>query len=341
MGIDEKIPLTRKTVTTTTNDLPVPKVEQIAPDNTPFQYTPGTSVTDLLRQGQTQQKTLVDQETRAKKLMKIQAFADLFKNLGGLAGSGYANVQQQQTSPQLLRAFGEVDRIRQDKIKSEQYYAEAARRAQKDDYTTQLTAFNKERDRRFQADRFNAGEANKASMQQYKDGNSRVQEVYQDRTLDERRANTAAYQAQTARMRAEATQNKTGKMTEKERKEQENNEVVFTIKRDDGSSQSLTKGRATALVDRAENDLKEKIKAKKGVITPQEVEIINALKSAKVDKKALTKAIDLIRKYDKTGQYKDYWMEERGEPQRKSMLPQSNKPATQQQQQAPKKSLLP
>ncbi len=340
MQEEEKIPLTRKTVTTTSNDLPAPKVEQIAPDNTPFQYTPGTSVTDLLRQGQVQQKTLVDQEARTKKLMKIQAFADLFKSLGGLAGDGYANVQQQQTSPQLLRAFGEVDRIRQDKIKSEQYYAEAARRAQKDDYTTQLTAFNKERDRRFQTDRFNAAEANKASMQQYKDGGSKVQDVYQDRTLDERRANTAAYQAQTARMRAEATQNKTGKMTEKEKKEQENSEVVFTINKEDGSKQSLTKGRALALVDRVEKDLKEKVQAKRGVITPQEVAIMNALKGAKVDKKTLTKAIDIIRQHDKTNQYGDYWLQEKGEPQRKSMLPQSNKPATQQQQ-APRKSLLP
>jgi hypothetical protein len=318
----------RTTVAKTVNPNPLPEVQQIQPDTTPFVYTPGTSVLDIIKQGKRQEEVYQAQEVDLKKQAKLNAYMDFFKSLGGLAGGGWANVQQYQPSPYLTQAFGKIDQLRQDKQTSQQYYDEMARRGQKEDYNTQLSAYNRSQDKNFQIQKANTDALNRRNLEQYKMGAEKVTTI--DDPLAEKRAETSAFNAQTARIRAEKgpqSQNKA------EKKEAEEKEVIYTLNKPEGSTQ-ITKERATKLVERVEKDLKDNTK----ILSPEEEQIREALKDAKLDKKALIKAIDLIRKYDKTGKYKGYWIEQKKEDTApKSFLPQSPKT----QSNTPKKSLLP
>ena len=303
--------LTRKTVSTTVNTNPAPKLKQVEYDNTPFEYKPGTSVLDIINLGRNQEQVFEDQEQRQIKLAKIKAATDFFKSLGLLAGGGYANIPQYQENNMVPQLFNTIDKLRSDKLQSQRYYSELANRTRQQDYQNQLSAYNKQQDRNFQQSKFNADQENKAALEQYKQGGQKIQETYEDRTLEKDRLGVSKFNAETARLnynlRAEDKSDKSG-----------NNDVIFTINQPDGTQKALTQDKALQLVDRVVSDLKEKQKSGTYILSPQEEEIVAQSKNAKINRGQLTKTIDLIRQTYTSGEYDPYWTQ-RG---KKSLLPQ-------------------
>lgn len=321
--------LNRRTVTSTVNTQPMPTLVRAEYDNTPFEYKPGTSVADIISLGKSQSQVFDDQEQRQIKLAKVKAATDFFKSLGLLAGGGYANTPQYQDNGLVPQLFQNIDKLRSDKMQSDRYYGELANRTRQQDYQNQLTSYNKLREQDYQQTKFNADQANRANMKQYEQGGQRIQEIYEDQTLANKRLGVQQYQAETARIRAE-------KSGEKEDKNKGNNDVIFTINQPDGTQKELNQGNALKLVDRVVADITEKKKSATYVLSPEEEQILAQAKNAKINRGQLTKTVDLIRKTYNAGEYEPYWTKSG----KKMLLPGQSAPILAPQQ-TQRKSLLP
>lgn len=80
----------------------------------PFKYNPN-STDNLLAQISKYYKPPVPDEEREKRLQsiaRVNAFGDLMKHLGALAGGGYAPTERRQENKNVLRVFQELDKMR-------------------------------------------------------------------------------------------------------------------------------------------------------------------------------------------------------------------------------------
>lgn len=282
----------------TENTGPAPTVVpvQYQPDNTPFEYKEGMSVLDIINQGKQKKQQIGDQKERAQKAAKIAALGDFFASLGGLAGGGYANVKEYQPSPYLTKAFAEIDRLRNEEDQADMYYNELARKTRDQDYNSKLKEFLQSKDKvdryGFQAAQTNATAANRANLEAYKQQGTKVTQTVEDPTKWRAEQALRAQQIAIQQQNADANQLRADKyQSGSTKKDKPEDETILTVERE-GKKIVLKKSQAEMMIKRAKEEMK-------GVtpITKEEIELMDALRKADVNKEQLAKAARLLQKY--------------------------------------------
>lgn len=221
---------TKTTVKKSENNTPL-DLQSYTPDNTPFQYTPGQSVIDIIRQGKQQEKQLANDEDRARKNAKIAALTDFFSALGKVAGGGYAPVQQYQQSPYLTKSLSEVDRLRNMQYQSRYQTRKDYNDAVNLDYNNQLKTHlqNKSAIDRAGADAVNAN--NRAAIEKYKAGTTTTtQEIEDPRKIEQdNKFKQAQINIQQQRENRLSNKDISTKSSEKEVKTEERNKAIEVV----------------------------------------------------------------------------------------------------------------
>jgi hypothetical protein len=307
-------------------------------DNTPFEYTEGMSVYDILNRGKKHKESLEQDQGRMQRVAKVAALGDFFKALGGLAGGGHANTQQYQPSPYLTRAFSEIDRLRSDRTRADMYYDELARKTRQEDYNTQLRSFLQNKDRtdryNYQTAQANANARNRANVETYRAQGQKITETTEnpkrwegEQALRAKQIGIQEQNAETNRIRADKYKSPT---TKKEEEAAKGNEVILTVNNDKSkTTSSITRAQAEKMIKRAQIDLKDA-----NILTREDKELRDALYKADMDKAHLAKAAYLLRKY-KPESFDAYFKTDNAQPAQQLIVP------TQQTTTQPKGSFLP
>lgn len=327
-----------------------PQMQSYTPVYTPFEYQEGMYASDIINQKRQYQASLEEEQKRAQRMAKLSAFTDFFKALGGLAGGGYATTQQYQPSPYLTKAFGEIDRIRSDKNRSDMYYSELLDKTRQQDYNTQLKYHQDTDDAN---NKYNLDATNRANDYEMKVWQQTGNLQGRDRTLQQSQNQfdqniglkkedqtikqgqfkvTSGIQQQNANANTERA-NKVGEQA-KTNAEQKAGHVVATIKKADGSQFTISVEQARVLVAQARKDYANEIKT--GMSTSAaEQDIIDAVIAAK-DNESLGRAAALL---SRNSRYEKFFRNSQPVQAATSFLPPPSKVSTQTTQKKP--SLLP
>lgn len=282
-------------------------------DNTPFEYTEGMSVHDIISRGKRHKQTLEDEQVRMQRAAKVGALGDFFKALGGLAGGGYANTQQYQPSPYVTRAFAEIDRIRNDRTRADMYYDELARKTKQEDYNTQLRAFLQNKDRtdryNYQTAQANATAQNRANVEVYKNQGQKITETTEnpqrwqgEQALRARQIGVQEQNTESSRIRADKYKSPS---TKREETEAQAKEVILTVTNKDAkTTATITREQAEKLIKIARIDFKDTKDIT--ALSKEGKELMDALNKADIDKAHLARATNLLRKY-RPAQYEAYF----------------------------------
>lgn len=258
--------LSKQTIVRNFNNSPAPGVEVFQPDNNPYVHQEGMGVMDIIARGKANEEKIQGQEQRTQRSAKMMAFADFAKALGGLAGGGYANTTQYAPSPYLTKAFGEIDKLRSDRERSNLYYDELASSTRRAEYNAGLKAHNatQVQNNKFSNDAVN--NRNKARMEMWKSNTTSVREEHEDPTYKNKMLQNDTTRANAAMIRAN-----------KDDSGANNKADLIQYGEDDGQISTMSKSNAIRLFEDIQADYDNIVRKadKGGKLTPQEEEIYN------------------------------------------------------------------
>ena len=236
---------TKTTVKKKQNDAPL-DLQTYKPENTPFVYEPGQNVLDILLQNKQKQAELTNQEANAKRNAKIAAFSDLARALSNLAGGGNAPVQQFQPSPYLQNSFAMIDKLRDEKLRSQDYYNRLYQTALQSDLAQQYKQYNDQVTARNKIGIESVNNANKAEIEKFRANTSEISQTIDDPRKIKAEQDFKNRQLSIQQQNANANTARANKYVEN-RGSQSTKEPFLTFKKN-GKEITLTKSQASQLV---------------------------------------------------------------------------------------------
>lgn len=245
MATTDKYDYTKTAVKKKQNDAPL-DLQTYTPSNEPFVYEPGQNVLDVLRQNKLKQAELVNQEANAKRNAKIAAFSDFARALSNLAGGGNAPVQQFRPSPYLQNSFAMIDNLRNEKLRSQDYYNKLYQTASQSDLAQQYKQYNDKVTARHKIGIESVNNANKAEIEKFRANTSEISQTIDDPRKIKAEQEFKNKQLSIQQQNANANTARANKYVQNGGSKT-NKEPFLTFKKD-GQEIALTKSQASQIV---------------------------------------------------------------------------------------------
>lgn len=169
----------RVDVDTTGYDKPE-KYDFKAPEREEYKYDPDKGFLSAFKPGKPEYDR--DREWRLQRMARVNAFGDLLKHLGAFAGRGDAPVEKRQENKEVLRAFADLDRMREEYGAKKERYGDRMLSLQLQDDASQRAQHDREYERRY-------GEAKSAYDVDWQNREAlrraKMEAYYKDNTIQE------------------------------------------------------------------------------------------------------------------------------------------------------------
>lgn len=116
-----------------------------APEHAPFKYNEADGIMGLFKPKEPEYDAA--REERLKRIARVNAFGDFVKHLGAFAGGGYAPTEKRGENQAVLRAFNDVDRMREVYDARKQQYDDKVLGLNIQDHMDQRGRYDRKNDR--------------------------------------------------------------------------------------------------------------------------------------------------------------------------------------------------
>lgn len=246
----------------------------IPPERKEVEYNPQNGLTALFKPEEP--KWDASREEHLQKVAKLNAFTDFLKHLGAFAGAGYAPVEKRQENQNVLRAFAELDKLRDTYKADKDRYNDLVFNLNLKDYANQMDQADRKYNREYDASLRNWNlQQRMAQWKREKEFRENERKEAQKFTREENEKNRTD--------RKMALQGKLESELKKTELKSQNKEPFLTVSTPDGKV-PLTRSEAIAIGNRIEKmykSIQEKAdrissqKNSKEKLTDDETEILN------------------------------------------------------------------